>query len=427
MFYDEAKIHVRSGDGGDGMISFRREKYVRLGGPDGGDGGRGGDIVFVATNHLNSLIHLQHQKHHRAGNGVHGTVQRMTGANGQDLRIEVPAGTIIRNAETGDTLADLTTVGQEVVLLAGGRGGRGNIHFANSRDQAPRVAERGEPGEELWLRLELKLIADIGIVGVPNAGKSTLLSVVSAARPKIGDYPFTTLQPNLGVVALDDYETMVLADIPGLIEGASAGVGLGHDFLRHIERTRVLIHLLDGMATDPLQDYAMINDELALYNPDLANKPQVVVLNKIDLPDVQALEPLVREAISAAGHPFMAISAVTGEGIRPMLYEVKRLLAAAPVTATTAATTPAEGAPIVIRPRVEERAFTITREDGRVWRVSGKEIERVAAMTYFEFDDSLMRFQTMLERLGITAALTEAGVRVGDTVFIGDQELEWGE
>ncbi len=422
MFYDEAKIHVRSGDGGNGMISFRREKFVPRGGPDGGDGGRGGDVVFVATEHLNSLINFQHQKHYRAANGVHGTVQRMTGANGEDLRLQVPVGTIVRNAESGDVLADLTAAGQEVVILAGGRGGRGNIHFANSRSQAPRVAERGEPGEEMWLTLELKLIADVGIVGVPNAGKSTLLSAVSAARPKIGDYPFTTLQPNLGVVALDDYETLVLADIPGLIEGASAGVGLGHDFLRHIERTRVLIHLLDGMATDPLQDYAMINDELARYNPELAAKPQLVVLNKIDLPDVQALEPLLREAITAAGQPFMTISAVTGQGVRPMLYEVKRMLAATPVAAS-----PAAAEPVVIRPPAAERDFTIKREDGRVWRVSGKEIERIVAMTYFEFDDALMRFQTTLERLGITAALTAAGVKVGDTVRIGDQELEWGE
>ncbi len=330
MFYDEAKINVRSGDGGDGMISFRQEKFVRLGGPDGGDGGRGGDVIFVATHHLNSLINFQHNRHYRAGNGVHGTVQKMTGAKGEALRLEAPVGTIIRNAATGDVLADLTEAGQEVVILSGGRGGRGNIHFANSRQQAPRVAERGEPGEELWLTLELKLIADVGIVGVPNAGKSTLLSVVSAARPKIGDYPFTTLQPNLGVVALDDYQSMVLADIPGLIEGASAGVGLGHDFLRHVERTRVLIHLLDGMAVDPLEDWAMINEELALYNPELAAKPQLVVLNKIDLPDVKELEPLVRESITAAGHPFTSISAVTGEGVRLMLYEVKRMLDAAP-------------------------------------------------------------------------------------------------
>lgn len=428
MFYDEAKIHIRSGDGGDGMIGFRREKFVRQGGPDGGDGGRGGDVIFVSSTHLNSLISFQHQKHYRAGNGEHGSVQRMTGAGGEDLRLQVPVGTLIRNAETGDLLADMTEPGQEVVILAGGRGGRGNIHFANSRQQAPRVAERGEPGEEMWLTLELKLIADVGIVGVPNAGKSTLLSVVSAARPKIGDYPFTTLQPNLGVASLDDYETMVLADIPGLIEGASSGVGLGHDFLRHIERTRVLIHLLDGMAQDPLQDFAMINDELALYNPELAAKPQLVVLNKIDLPDVQSLEPLIREEIRKAGYPFMSISAVTGTGIRAMLFEVKRMLDEVPLPAPLAA----GGELLVIRPRVEDQGFSIKREGtardgGTIWRVSGREIERIASMTFFEFDDALMRFQNVLERLGITAALTEAGVRVGDTVYIGDMELEWGE
>jgi GTP-binding protein len=405
------------------MISFRREKFVRQGGPDGGDGGRGGDVIFIASSHLNSLASFQRNKHYRAGNGVHGTVQRMTGANGEDLRLEAPTGTIIRNAENGDVLADLTEPGQEVVILAGGRGGRGNIHYANSRHQAPRIAERGEPGEEMWLALELKLIADVGVVGVPNAGKSTLLSVVSAARPKIGDYPFTTLQPSLGVVELDDYETMVLADIPGLIEGASTGVGLGHDFLRHIERTRVLIHLLDGAAEDPLRDWAMINEELALYNPALASKRQLVVLNKIDLPDAKALEPLIREEIARAGYPFTSISAVTGEGVRLMLYDVKRMLAAEPPVFQ-----PVMAAePIIIRPKVEESAFTIKREGGNTWRVRGREIERVAAMTYFEFGDSLMRFQNVLEKSGITAALTEAGVKVGDTVYIGDQELEWGE
>jgi len=351
----------------------------------------------------------------------------MTGAGGDDLRLQVPVGTIIRNP-AGDVLADMTEAGQEVVILAGGRGGRGNIHFANSRQQAPRIAERGEPGEELWLTLELKLIADVGIVGVPNAGKSTLLSVVSAARPKIGDYPFTTLQPNLGVASLDDYETIVLADIPGLIEGASAGVGLGHDFLRHIERTRVLIHLLDGMSSDPLRDFAMINEELALYNPELAAKPQLVVLNKIDLPDVQSLEPLIREEIARTGYGFMTISAVTGAGVRPMLFEVKRMLEAAP---SPRPLSPSDEM-IVIRPRQETRDFSIKRQgsnrDGStIWRVSGREIERITSMTFFEFDDALMRFQKVLEKSGISAALTEAGVKVGDTVFIGDTELEWGE
>jgi GTP-binding protein len=422
MFYDEAKIHVRSGDGGDGMISFRREKYVPRGGPDGGDGGRGGDVIFVASTHLNSLIKFQRNRHYRAGNGVHGGTKRMTGAAGADLRLEVPVGTVVRNAETSDYLADLTEPGQEVVILAGGRGGRGNINFATSRDQAPRIAERGEPGEDMWLALELKLIADVGIVGVPNAGKSTFLAAVSAARPKIGSYPFTTLQPNLGVVTLDDFETMVLADIPGLIEGAANGVGLGHDFLRHIERTRVLIHLLDGMAEDPLQDWAMINDELALYNPSLAKKPQIVALNKIDLPDVAGLEPLIREEIGKAGLPFYAISAVTGRGIRPLLYAIKDLLETAPEPKPLVAT----GGPVVIRPELEEDGFTITRE-GDAWRVSGKEIERIATMTYFEFGGALLRFQKVLEWLGITEALIEAGVQVGDTVYIGDEELEWGE
>lgn len=422
MFYDEAKIHVRSGDGGDGMISFRREKYVRQGGPDGGDGGRGGNVIFVASSHLNSLVTFQRNKHYRAGNGTHGTVQRMTGANGEDLRLQAPLGTIIRNADTGDILADLTEPGQEVVILAGGRGGRGNQHFANSRQQAPRIAERGEPGEELWLTLELKLIADVGLVGVPNAGKSTLLSAISAARPKIGDYPFTTLQPSLGVVTIGDYETIVIADIPGLIEGASVGVGLGHDFLRHIERTRTIIHLLDGNAENPLTDWAMINSELELYNPALAAKPQIVVLNKIDLPDAQERESEIRKEIIAAGFPFLSISAVTGEGVKAMLYEVKRMVDAQPQFFPTASSEP-----VIIRPPVEERPFTIKREGNNTWRVRGKEIERIASMTYFEFDDSLLRFQTTLEKSGITAALTEAGVKVGDTVFIGDHELEWAE
>ncbi len=422
MFYDEAKIHVRSGDGGDGMISFRREKFVRQGGPDGGDGGRGGDIIFIASSHLNSLATFQRNRHYRAGNGTHGTVQRMTGANGEDLRLQAPLGTIIRNADTGEILADLTEPGQEVVILAGGRGGRGNQHFATSRHQAPRIAERGEPGEELWLALELKLIADVGLVGVPNAGKSTLLSVISAARPKIGDYPFTTLQPSLGVVTVDEYDTIVVADIPGLIEGASVGVGLGHDFLRHIERTRTIIHLLDGNGEDPLADWVMINSELALYNPTLAAKPQVVVLNKIDLPHAREREPQIRKTIQAAGFPFMTISAVTGDGVKALLYEVKRMVDAQPQTLPTAA-----DEPIIIRPPAAEKPFTIKREGSNTWRVKGKEIERIASMTYFEFDDSLLRFQTALEKTGITAALTEAGVKVGDTVFIGDQELEWAE
>ncbi len=282
MFFDTAKIYVKSGNGGDGMISFRREKHVPLGGPDGGDGGNGGEIIFVVDKSINSLIKFHRNVHYRAGDGVHGGRVQRTGARGETLRLAVPPGTIVRDADTGDILADLTYEGQEAIILTGGRGGRGNIHYSNSRNQAPRLAERGEPGEELWLNLELKLIADVGLVGLPNAGKSTLLSVISGATPKIAAYPFTTLQPSLGVVNLDDYETIIVADIPGLIEGAAEGIGLGHEFLRHIERTRVLIHLIDGSASEPLQDWAIINQELALYNTTLGIKlderPQLVVL-----------------------------------------------------------------------------------------------------------------------------------------------------
>lgn len=420
MFYDQAKIYVSSGNGGDGMIGFRREAHVPLGGPDGGDGGKGGDIIFTGNRHMNSLAHFHKRVHYRAEHGTHGSTKNRHGKNGEPLIIEVPLGTLIRDAETGELLADITGEEQEVVLLSGGRGGKGNARFVSSVNRAPRLAERGEPGEETWLLLELKLIADVGIVGMPNAGKSTLLAAVSAARPKIADYPFTTLQPHLGVVALDDYETMVLADIPGLIEGAAEGVGLGHDFLRHVERTRVLIHLLDGSAKEPLEDWALINQELAMYNQALEERPQLVVMNKLDLPDAVAWEPLLAEEIKKAGYPFCAISAVTGQGVREMLYQVKKMLDEAP-----AVTPAAEAAAVRITPD-EEETFRIEREDGG-WRVHGRQIERIAAMTYFEFDATLMRFQQILEKLGITAALTEAGVQVGDTVYIGDEVLEWGE
>lgn len=419
MFYDRAKIYIRSGDGGDGMISFRREKHVPLGGPDGGDGGQGGNVSFVTKESLNSLVHFHRQNHFRAGNAGHGTPKRKTGANGESLILDVPVGTIIRNADTKEILADLSKPDQQASILTGGSGGRGNIRFASSVNRAPRVAERGEPGQEMWLTLELKLVADVGIVGVPNAGKSTLLSAISSARPKIADYAFTTLQPHLGVVTLDGYETMVVTDIPGLIEGASQGVGLGYDFLRHVERTRVLIHLLDGAASDPLIDWAMINKELTLYNIALEEKPQLVVLNKIDLPDGDAWEPLIAEKLTEQGVPYCAISAVTGQGVREMLFRVKRMLDDAPAPSTLLAKEN------IIRPSDEE-GFSIERETGG-WRVRGKSIERVASMTYFEFDETLARFQQILESMGVTKAMENAGVKPGDTVFIGDQELEWGE
>ncbi len=326
MFFDEAKIFIKSGDGGDGMISFRREKFVPRGGPDGGDGGNGGSVIFRVNPKINSLNKFHRFVHYEADNGKNGGRKKQTGARGQDLILEVPPGTVIRREETGELLGDLTRPDQELLLLQGGQGGRGNVHFANSVNQVPQTAERGEPGQESWVTLELKLIADVGLVGLPNAGKSTLLSVISKAKPKIASYPFTTLSPNLGVVRFSDEEALVFADIPGLIEGASGGSGLGHEFLRHIERTRVLVHLLDGSTAEPLENFAIINQELALYDAGLEKKPQLVVLTKMDLPDTVAWEPILEEEIEQRGYEFQAISAVTGEGVQEMLRRVQQMV-----------------------------------------------------------------------------------------------------
>ncbi|MEM7799847.1 MAG: GTPase ObgE [Chloroflexota bacterium] len=421
MFHDEAKIFIKSGSGGDGMISFRREKYVPLGGPDGGDGGNGGSVRFFVNQKINSLVSFRRQVHYTADSGRHGGKSNMTGANGKDLRLEVPPGTLIRDAESGELLADLTADGQEQVVLKGGIGGRGNARFASSVNRAPRTAERGEPGSERWITMELKLIADVGLVGLPNAGKSTLLSVISEAKPKIASYPFTTLTPNLGVVPITEYDSIVIADIPGLIEGASSGIGLGHDFLRHIERTRVVLHLLDGSATDPLENFAIINQELALYDAGLEEKPQIVVLTKMDLPDAVAWEPILEEEIIKRGYKFHSISAVTKQGLQELLYMTKQLVDEAPDPLVAH-----RDEEIVIRPEVDENAFVIEQvENG--YRVSGIRIERVAAMTYWEFDTTVNRFQRILDSMGISEALEEAGVQMGDTVYIGKEVLEWGE
>jgi GTP-binding protein len=325
---------------------------------------------------------------------------------------------MIYDAESGDLLADLVEEGQRVVLARGGRGGRGNAAFASPTNQAPRLAEHGEPGQERWLRLELKLIADVGVIGMPNAGKSTLLSVVSAARPKIAAYPFTTLQPNLGVVTVDDYHTFVMADVPGLIEGASEGAGLGHQFLRHVERTRLLIHMLDGAATDPLLDHATINRELARFSEYLAGRPQIVVLNKMDLPDAQAWWPLVEEAMAERGVEVHAISAVTREGVGPLMKRTYELLQNLPP--------PEQAGEVraVFRPAEREDAFTIEREED-AWRVRGVRVERLAAMTPFTLPEAAARFQRQLRSMGVIEALAEAGVQEGDLVRVGEQELEW--
>ncbi len=419
MFFDEARIYVKGGDGGNGCVSFRREKYVPFGGPNGGNGGRGGNVHLVVDPNLNTLIGFKKRSHFKAERGVHGRGKNMHGRNGEDISIPVPPGTVVRDAETDEPLADLMMEGQQALVVRGGRGGRGNAAFVSSTNQAPRLAERGEPGQERWLKLELKLIADVGLVGVPNAGKSTFLAAVSAARPKIAAYPFTTLVPNLGVVTIDEQD-FVLADIPGLIEGAHQGAGLGHKFLRHVERTRVLIHLLDGLSETPVDDLDQINAELALFDPRLAHKPQIVVLNKMDLPQVQSLWPSVEEALAARGLTAMSISALTGQGVKAVLRRAAQLLKELP---REAAEVEAE---ITFRLAEDEEAFTIARE-GDAWHVRGIKVERAVAMTNWEYDEAVVRLQRLLEAMGVLAAIEEAGVQDGDTVYIGDVELEWQE
>ena len=418
LFFDQVKIHVQAGAGGDGCVSFRREKYVPLGGPNGGNGGPGGSVYLEADRHLNTLISFKGRRHFKAGRGGHGQGNNKQGHKGADISLAVPPGTLIRDADTDELLADLATAGDKVLVARGGRGGLGNAAFASPTNQAPRVAERGESGGARWLILELKLLADVGIVGCPNAGKSTLLAAVSAARPKIADYPFTTLAPNLGMVSVDDRE-FVMVDIPGLIEGAHQGAGLGHDFLRHIERTRMLVHLLDGASEDPLRDLDSINEELALFNPRLADKPQLVVLNKMDLPQAQELWPLIEEEMARRGVRACCISAATGLGVRQMLYQVLQLLEGLPEEPEVM---PQERA--VFRPREEDDGFTISVDHG-VFRVEGRQLERLVARTDWRYDESVQRLHRALEGLGVTKALEEAGVQEGDTVYVGKTELEW--
>jgi GTP-binding protein len=422
MVFDRAEIYVKSGDGGDGAVHFRRAKFVPRGGPDGGDGGRGGDVILRVDPKLNALLQFSRKQKFVAPDGKKGERSDMRGASAPVLEIPVPPGTVVREAATGEILGDLSDPDQTLVVARGGRGGRGNARFKSSRNQVPHIAERGAPGVALTLQLELKLIADIGIVGVPNAGKSTFLASVTAARPKIAPYPFTTLQPNLGVAQLDAFgaDTLVLADIPGLIEGAHRGVGLGFDFLRHVQRTRVLIHLLDGLSADPVADYSQINTELALFDESLALKPQVVAVNKGDLPDVQARWPDLRAALSARGMEASLISGAAGQGVREVLYAAKALLRDAPAA-------PRFDDIPVYRPAFSENEFSVGRELDGAYRVTGKKIERAARMTYWEYDEAVMRFQKILDVLGVKAGLELAGVKSGDTVRIGEYELEWSD
>ena len=435
MFYDHTKVFVKAGDGGNGSSHFRREKFAPLGGPDGGDGGRGGSVYLVATTNLNTLIDYRYRHHFKANAGGDGIRQKMHGAKGDDIDLSVPCGTIVRDADTNEIIADLVEEGQRVMVARGGRGGLGNTHFATSTHQAPREAQKGEPGEERWILLELRLIADVGLVGYPNAGKSTLLSVVTAARPKIADYPFTTLSPNLGVVAVGQVASgdefgFVLADIPGLIEGAAQGVGLGHEFLRHVRRTRLLIHMLDGASfeRDAWQDFQTINRELVEYDEQLAKRPQVVVFNKMDLPEAQERWPALKEKAEKAGYPVFAISAAAHEGTTELMqYAANRLHEIRQEEAERAAMAvnpDMDGT--VLRPQPVD-AFTVTREEDGVYVVRGKRVERAVNMTDPENEEGMDRLQTTLSKMGVTKALEEAGVKVGDLVRFGKAELYWGE
>lgn len=434
MFYDHTKIYVKAGDGGNGSIHFRHEKFAPRGGPDGGDGGRGGSVYMEATSNLNTLIDYRYRQHFKAGQGGAGARQKMHGAKGEDIILDVPCGTIVRNADTNEIVADLVEEGQRVMVARGGRGGLGNVHFATSTRQAPRESQNGEPGGECWLLLELRLIADVGLVGYPNAGKSTLLSVVTAAQPKIADYPFTTLSPNLGVVAIGqpgsgDEFGFVLADIPGLIEGAAEGIGLGHEFLRHIQRTRLLIHMLDGasLERDPWQDFQTINAELRQYDEKLATRPQIVVLNKMDLPEAQEKWPALKAKAEAAGYSVLPISAVAHQGTSELMQYAAHLLLEIrrEEAERAAAEVLADGEGVVLRPQSDD-AFTVTKEYG-MYVVHGRRVERTVSMTNQQSEESMDRLQVTLSKMGVTKALEEAGVKVGDIVRFGKVELFWGE
>jgi len=417
MTFDEAEIFVQSGRGGDGMVHFHREKYKPRGGPDGGDGGRGGSVILEVNPRTNTLFDFRHRSRYIADSGKNGGPNNMSGKSADDLIVEVPPGTLVYEIQSGDLLGDLVEDYQQLIIAKGGRGGRGNQHFATSRNQTPRMAERGEPEESKSLRLELKLIADVGIVGVPNAGKSSLLAAVSNAKPKIANYPFTTLTPNLGVAKLDTDAVLVLADIPGLIEGAHAGVGLGFSFLRHIQRTRVLIHVLDGISEDPLSDFSQINSEMALFDAKINEKPQIVVYNKMDLPFVQERWPEVEEKLTNLGYEVLPISTVTHENVKALLWRTMELLKTAPEPE------PVEVMP-VYRAKEDPNAFQVQKtEEG--WRISGKAIERAAAMTYWEHRESVRRFQRLMEHIGLDESLRDAGIKEGDSVLIGDFVLEW--
>lgn len=421
-FIDRVKIYVQAGTGGNGTVAFRREAHVPKGGPSGGDGGRGGSVIFVATNSLSTLLDLRYYREYKAQNGEKGHAKKMHGADADDLVIRVPVGTCVYDDDTGNIIADLTKDGQRAAIAKGGRGGRGNARFASSRNPAPKICENGEPGEKFNLRVELKLLADVGLVGFPSVGKSTLLSVVSKARPQIADYHFTTIVPNLGVVQVKDGRSFVMADLPGLIEGASQGKGLGHQFLRHIERCRVIVHIIDMSGSegrDPYEDYVTINKELGEYEYRLLERPQIIVANKMD--GDEAEENLKKFKEKLGDQKVFPIIAPIHEGINAVLYAVADALETAPDFFNQEE----EQESVLYTYKEEEKPFTIHNKGNGVWEVTGKKVERLVQMASFTTDDGFQRFALQIRNMGIDDALREAGCEDGDTVRLYDFEFEF--
>lgn len=424
MFVDQVNIYVKGGDGGNGIVAFRREKYVPNGGPAGGDGGKGGDVVFVVDEGLRTLMDFRYQKHFKADRGENGGPKNQHGKNAKDLVVRVPPGTVVYDRNTGALLADLTRHGERAVIARGGRGGRGNARFATPANPAPRHAENGEPGEEREVTLELKLLADVGLVGFPSVGKSTLLSVVSSAKPKIAAYHFTTIVPNLGVVSLEDGRSFVIADLPGLIEGAHQGAGLGHQFLRHIERTRVIVHVIDMAATegrDPYEDFVKINEELRQYEWRLLERPQVIAANKMDMPGAEENLRAFKEKLNDDSIPIYPISALTRTGLTALLAHVADLVERTPTFPIHVE----DGQGAVYKFAEKEPKFEIMRDDDGAFVVKGAAVERLFRMTDFNRDESVRRFARALRRMGVDDALREHGIEDGDTVRILDFEFEF--
>ncbi|MCI8464559.1 MAG: GTPase ObgE [Lachnospiraceae bacterium] len=426
MFADSAKIFIKSGKGGDGHVSFRRELYVPNGGPDGGDGGRGGDIIFEVDKGLNTLTDFRHVRKYVATNGKEGGKRRCHGKDGEDLVLKVPEGTVIKDFETGKVIADMSGDHMRETILKGGRGGNGNMHYATATMQVPKYAQPGQDGLELWVLLELKVIADVGLVGFPNVGKSTLLSRVSNAKPRIANYHFTTLNPHLGVVDLHDHESFVMADIPGLIEGASEGVGLGHAFLKHIERTKVLVHVVDAASTegrDPVEDIHAINEELKKYNPDLLLRPQVIAANKMDAvsPDGENPVQKIRNVFEEKGIPVFAISAVSGQGLKELLYHVSGLLKEL------------DAEPVIFEQELNPEdlivemplPYTVEKLEEGIYSVEGPRIEKMLGYTNLDSEKGFEFFQNFLKKNGILDDLEKAGIEEGDTVKIYGLEFDY--